>query len=152
LFEEERHSEPDAAVANVSNPPRVHRPGSGTGFASNDHPIDSVKRKTRDGTDQWFYGKETDNRWDLPEAVNAPGVRLTLYTHTHPEIRWPRELWRQIRQALSSLGQDLEHVPSGPLNHRKHLSYVLKGHLLVEEVAHGVDEDEPGPCPSEWLS
>jgi len=57
----------------------------------------------------------------------------------------------KIPHARASLGEHLENVPVGTLHRVEHLFDKLPRHFLVEEVAHGVDENHPRFAPLKGL-
>ena len=57
----------------------------------------------------------------------------------------------EVAHPRASLGQHLEDVPVGCLHGVEHSSDVFPWHALVEQIAHGVDEDEPRAPPGPGL-
>lgn len=48
LLEEKGNALGDAPISNLSNPPSIHIPRSRAGFPAHDHPVNTLKRQSRD--------------------------------------------------------------------------------------------------------
>ena len=48
LLEEKGNALGDAPISNLSNPPSIHIPRSRAGFSAHDHPVNTLKRQSRD--------------------------------------------------------------------------------------------------------
>lgn len=55
-------------------------------------------------------------------------------------------------QQRTALGQHLEHVPIGPFHCVKHRLNMPPRYGLVEEIAHGIDEDHSRTLPSQRVT
>src|ERR1700689_3701368 len=80
--------------------------------------------------------------------MDEPAV---LDADAHPDVIGPREIVGERQQAILSFGEDLEHMPVCSLHDLEDRRNVFIRYLLVEEVAHRVDKDEPGAAPSKRL-
>jgi hypothetical protein len=58
---------------------------------------------------------------------------------------------RYLQQTLRSLRENLKDMPTRLLHYVEDGTYVPQGNVLVKQVAHGVDEDEPGLGPEQRL-
>lgn len=65
------------------------------------------------------------------------------------DVRRPTQTWRQLSQALGTLGQNLETVPVGAAHDRKHLFEEVHRHILMKQVAHRIDEDRSAAGPAQ---
>ena len=70
-----------------------------------------------------------------------------LDAHADPDVLRPGQGGRERGEALVALGQDLEDVMLSLAHRLEDLGDHLIGDVLVEEVAHRVDEDELGLAP-----
>src|SRR5947207_10992271 len=59
---------------------------------------------------------------------------------------------RKLRQPLMAFGQDLECVMTSLSHHPEDALDVLERDVLVEEIAHRVDEDHPRALPLQWVA
>ena len=96
---------------------------------------------------------EANGGRDLAEAVDAPSVPYRLHGDPHPDVvgnglhlgasAMPED------QAISALGENLENVLGRAAHDVEDAIDVLHGDLLMEEVAHAVNEDALGGAPAE---
>lgn len=75
------------------------------------------------------------------QFVDTGQVILVLDTRAHPDMGCPGEAVAQRCQTSWPFGQQLIPVPIRAVHHVKNSSYELEWNILVEEVAHAVDED-----------
>lgn len=66
-------------------------------------------------------------------------------------MRWPWEVRREFNHAFFALGEDLEDVVVSAGHDVEDRSDVVGRYPLMEEVAHGVDEDEARLLPAQGM-
>ncbi len=84
------------------------------------------------GTQKRLGADEPTEAGTRPKAVGAVREPPVLNRDGHSHVRMPVELGRQRRQAVASLGQNLDRLPARLANHVEDLSYELGGNLVVE--------------------
>src|SRR5215211_2973862 len=74
------------------------------------------------------------------EVVDAMGVVLIFDRHAHPHVLRPIKFGSELQQPLMALSEHLEDVPIAFRHDLEDLLQEVQGHLLMEQVTHGVDE------------
>lgn len=142
LFEEKWHTGFLALVAEIDDPLRVHRPRTRSRLTAHDHPIHAGEIEVRQRAKQRLERQELDHRARVAEMIDAESVIIVFDADTHPDVAGPVQLLAQARQPIRPLGQKLEPMPVGAAHHAEHSLDERGGHVLVKEVAHGVDEND----------
>lgn len=150
LLEEERDACLLALVANVRHPYRIHRSSARPGLATDDCPINAAQIEIAEWTDKRFEGEKLNLRACLPQMVNPVCVPLRFDTDAHPDIRRPCQERVEFGDMLCTLRENLEAVPVRALHHIEDALDEFEWHILVEQVAHGIDEDRLRLLPCEW--
>src|SRR3989304_5764105 len=89
LLEKERDAGPQALVANVKDPIRIHGTRTETGLSADYHPVDAVEVEVRERTQQRLQREEADGGGAGREVIDPGPVVVAL--HTHPEAdTWER--------------------------------------------------------------
>ena len=156
MLEEEWDSRPLALVAEIAGPLGLHWAGSAAAFPSHDDPVDAVQTYRAEVFEEGLDGEEADSGRGLAQVSDAgEAVLAILHTDSPPDVRFARRKREVVRQevseALRALGEDLEGVVAGFDHGAGDADDVLGGDILVEEVAHGVDEDHARPPPPQGL-
>lgn len=125
-----------ALVAELTQPRLIDRPGSMTGLAAGDQPVDVGQIKSEERAKQRLSGDESHCSRHLAQVVGAADPALVLDRHAHPHVRGPREPRRDLDEVLVTLRQNLEGVLARLSHHREHLLDELERDVRVEEVAH----------------
>ena len=60
--------------------------------------------------------------------------------------------FKQTLQTIRPLGQNLISVPVSSRHHAGNRDNIIIRHVLVEKVAHRVDENHPGSSPAQWVA
>ena len=97
--------------------------------------VEAVKRAKKR-----LQREETNKGAGPTEIVDAVNVFLTLDADTHPNIGCPHEDRIKFREAIRPLSQNLESVPIGSTHNIEDSLNEFNWNVLVEEVAHRVDE------------
>jgi len=119
------------------------------GLATGDQPIDAIEVEPFQRSEQRLGGDEAHRGRRFAQVVSTVPEAAVLDRHAHPDVARPRQLWRELDQPLVPLGQDLEGVLLRAGHHVEHLGDVLIGDVLVEEVAHRVDEHDARAAPAQ---
>jgi hypothetical protein len=83
-------------------------------------------------------------------VIDPEDIIGTFNAHTHPDVIRPRQFFIELSQTVRSFGQDLKTVVAGFLHYLKNLRDEPHRHLLMEEIAHGVDKYGPWCFPPQW--
>ena len=59
-------------------------------------------------------------------------------------------LFASIRQSLGAFGEHLKAVPMRLLHHGEDTLNEIDWHILMKEIAHGIDEDRLRLLPAQW--
>ncbi len=138
----------EAAVARIPYPFRIAGPKSGPTLAACNQPVNAFKVELVHGTEERLGADESDGSGNTPQEVSAPSVLVRFDGDAHPNMRRPRQTVGHSGKALRSLGEDLIDVPIGPLHRDEYVPNELVGHLSMEQVGHGVDEDAARLLPA----
>ena len=149
LLEVEGDAGGEALVADVGGPFPVHRAGAGAGFAADDNPVDAVQVEAGQGAEEGFQGQELDGGVGLAQQVNPANIAVGFHADAEPDLGRPGEGFVEGEEALGAFGEYLVAVPVGLGHHGENLADEVVGDGVVEEVAHGVDEDGAGLAPAE---
>ena len=84
---------------------------------------------------------------DVLAHVSDIDDALILHAHPHPDVRRPGEPIGQLAQAVASLGQDLKGMLRRVEHRIERARDELERHILMEQIAHRVDEDHSGTLP-----
>ena len=141
LLKEERDTNGDALVTNWPNPFGLHGPCARPRLTAHNHPVDIRQVQGLHWADERFHGKKTDSCRHGAQIGNPAHAFGILDSHPHPEVVGPMKFGGESGQAVCALGEDLVNVMRCFCDNAKHLLDEGIGHILVEEVAHGVDED-----------
>lgn len=155
MFEEEGDGGLLAVIAYRAYPLRLHGPRPWPALPADDDPGDSGEVNLWEWTEERFKGEEACQGRRVLKMPD-PGERGLIFD------RYPTP--DMLRGALlpipapevgphqgTALGEDLEDMPVCRLHCAEHLVNEGRWHLLVEEVAHGVDEDQARHAPRERL-
>lgn len=151
LFEKEGNARRHTIVANASDPIRINRPRVRPRLASNDHPIDVLQSQIVDRAEKRFNRKESHCSRDTRQMGDSIRVIFALHAHSHPDIRRPCELTGDSCQSFGSFRQDLKDMPMSCRHNFEDPSQVGKRHFVMEQVAHGIHENQSGLLPCQWL-
>ena len=147
LLEEERDAGVDAAVAQVAHPRRI----TGRCSAPDSPPAISQSMPSGRGvkrTEQRLGANEPHGGGRRTQVVGTPGVASVLDRRAQPHVRQRPRADRcrsssgEARHALRTLREHLERVLGAAAMTSKTSRDELVGHVLVEQVGHGVDEDD----------
>jgi hypothetical protein len=100
------------------------------------------------GSEEWFNREKSDVSIDPSKVIYATQVLVALHADTHPNVWGPPNQGGKLRQSIRSLGEYLEPMPVSLSHDPEHPLNELNGHVLVEEITHGVDEDSLGLLPT----
>ena len=150
LLEEEWGAAFEALVADGAHPVGAHWAGAGAAFAAGDHPVDAVEVEL-ERAQQRLAGEELDCGGGVAQQGDARGPALVFDGDAHPDVVGPGQRGGELGEPLGALGEHLVAVLVRRLHHLEDLVDVVVGHVLVEEVAHGVDEDGARLRPAERL-
>jgi hypothetical protein len=147
LLEEERDAGPTTLVTNLEHPTLFHRSCPGTGFTSNDDPIDPLQIQIRQPAEQRLKGQELEVGSGPSEMFNSVGMSGIFDADAHPNVGRPVDSGAQLQQACGPLGQNLKLVPPCEAHHVEDLHQKRGGNSLMEEITHRVDKGETRPFP-----
>ena len=145
LFEEKWHALSPTLTAYVDDPFAPHRPCVRATLTAHDYPVDGGQIESAEVGKQRFDREEPNRSGRFLQRPNA-GQPVASIFHTHPkgnmrQIAHPSELVRQkSAESFVPLREHLEDVPVGTPHHLANTPDVLGWNVLVEEVAHRVDE------------
>ncbi len=91
---------------------------------------------------------KADSRRNAAQGVGSLDEPTILDGHAHPDVCRPPEVRGELNQTPIALRQDLKRVPMGGTHSLEHSSDVRRRDLLVEQVAHRVDEDRLWLAPA----
>jgi len=121
------------------------------GFATRDEPVNVLqvqafeRTKQRLGTDEAYGGRRRS------KVVRSMHEAAVLNADTHPDVGMPRQSGREFSQALVTLRQHLEGVPRRLAHHGKDFLDKRHRNVLMEQIAHRVDEDHSRATPAQRL-
>ena len=153
LLEEERHILFSTLTLNVDRPLFSHWSGVGPAFAADYDPVNARQVNLPDVLEQGFDRKEANCRRRCTERVDSrEAVPPVLDTHAKPDmnqISHPVQLGpEKTPHANVALCEDLIGVPVGAPHYVTNRGDVRGRHVLVEQVAHRVDEYSARPTPT----
>ena len=155
LLEKEIDSFALAGIPDVEDPSFLHGPRAGAGLAADDDPGYSPKIDIPHGFQQRFDGEEPNCGGRRPKMLNARGCPSILNGHAAPDMRGRRALPVSAPQVCpherAAFREHLEHMPVGGLHGVEDAVDEIGRDLLVEQVAHRIDEDPPRPFPRKRL-
>jgi len=154
LFEEEGGFVFAALVAEGEDPVFLHGAGAGAAFAADDHPVDVAEIEFAEVFEERLDGEEADGGVGFLQVSDAGNAVFFVFdADAPPDVRLLcREFQFGIEQGaetLGALGQDLIRVPIRFGHDGGDVHDVVVGNEIVEEVAHGIDEDHFGLAPAE---
>ena len=155
LLEKEIDSFALAGIPDVEDPSFLHGPRAGAGLAADDDPGYSPKIDIPHGFQQRFDGEEPNCGGRRPKMPNARGCPSILNGHAAPDVRGRRALPVSAPQVCpherAAFREHLEHMPVGGLHGVEDAVDEIGRDLLVEQVAHRIDEDPPWSLPRKRL-
>src|SRR5581483_8899188 len=104
LFEEERHALNNTPVSNCSDPSRIDTTCAGTRLSTDNHPMNTSKRQTRNRPQQWLDRWKPYGRWYFPQVLNAIDIVCVLNTPSHPDVVMPGKFSREFKKSLRAFG------------------------------------------------
>ena len=147
-LEEERHAGRSTGVSKLRYPIQFHRPSVGTGLTTSNDPVNACEIQLAERAEQRLGAHEFHGGGSLAKVIHAERVATRLNAHAHPKVRRPVQLICNSAQSLRSLGEHLVGVLRRLSDDIEDLRDELDGHVLMEEVAHRVHEDETGSVPT----
>src|SRR5437016_1019932 len=89
LLEEERDRGLATLIAQTARPGRMHRPGTRTGLAADDEPVDSLEPQAIERTKQRLGADEAYRRRHVAQVVGTVHETAILDGDAHPYIGRP---------------------------------------------------------------
>jgi hypothetical protein len=86
---------------------------------------------------------------NLHQCRNARDYSVVFDTRTHPNISGPLKFSGVFLSDLWPFGENLKCVLRTFFHHGEYALDEIDWHILVEQVAHGVDKDQSRRLPSE---
>jgi hypothetical protein len=86
----------------------------------------------------------------LTEMPNTIDNFYVFHRDPHPDVVGPMNIRRDLRQAMASLGEDLECVLGALIHDVEDPFDEGTGDVLVKQVAHGIDKDNSRAAPLHW--
>lgn len=144
-----------ALVTDIGDPSFFDWAMARTGLPADDHPVHGAQVEFAHGADQGFEGEEAHRRVGVTQMLDARFLGAVLDRDAEPDVgghgRVDITLVDVITHARRAFGEDLEGVPVRCFHGGEHLVHVIEGHALVEQVAHGVDENHARLFPRKRL-
>ena len=134
-------------VTNLSHPARLHWSGARPGFAADNNPVDSPQLYPRQGTEQRFERQELYLGFRFLEWRQSTKPFIRFDACTQPDVRRPIQPSTYSGDATRPLGEYLKRVLACPVHNLKNGFNERRRHGLVEEIGHGIDEDEARFAP-----
>ena len=120
-------------------------------LTANDCPGYSSEIDVFDRPQERFERDETCLGIDPLKMFDAAGVRCVFNRNAKPDVAWhtPASVTSTdvVTHERAALGQHLVHVPVRALHRIKHPINERPVNVLVEKVAHRIDENHPRPLP-----
>jgi hypothetical protein len=150
LLEEESYPGLFALLSYLPHPLRVYGTRACPAFATNNDPVNAPQIEAK-RPQKRLAREKAHLGWHFAEIVNPVCPPLVLHRYAHPNVLGPRQTGRQLHQSLRSLRQYLERVPACLAHDLENGLDELARDVLVEQIAHRVDEDQPRRRPPERL-
>lgn len=148
LLEKERHTLLKCLVPKLDNPRLADWSALRPRFPADDDPVNVGEVHFADRADQRFKRNEAHSSGGPAEVVDPVLIAGILDRNSDPDILWPGLQFRgNLHQSLVPFGEHLVDMPRGLAHDLEDLLQKVEGHFLVEEVAHGVDEDQARLLP-----
>src|SRR5574341_1192772 len=147
LFEEKGDSGINTLVSYLYYPFAFHWSCPRSGFAADDHPINTAQVQIRDRAEHRLNRKELDASVGLSEAINSICIFTVLYTDSHPDIVRPYEGWIEIGKTLRPFGEYLKLMLRCPPYNIENFMDECMRYVLMKKIAHGIHKHERRPCP-----
>ena len=142
LLEEECDIVLDTSVPDISDPIGFHRPRVRSALASNDYPVYALELQIVERADERLAREEPDSRRNGPQMLDSIIHAVVLDGCANPDVFGPGKPGSELAQPGRPFRQCLEPVP-GRLDHGLECAeYEIVRDVLVEQIAHRVDEDE----------
>lgn len=158
---EERDTCFQATVPEVAHPVWADGSTRRSTLPARYHPVHAVEPERWQRFEQGLSADEADVRGYVTEDVGTSAPAILFNTHAEPDVRRQTVLRSELperQQALDILAhpprsfrKHLIDVPGSGVHCREHPIDELERDQLVEEVAHGVDEDVPVMPPMQRL-
>jgi hypothetical protein len=156
LLEEEWHPLCAALTTDLDHPFSKHRSRVRTALTPDDDPIDSVQVERTKISQERLDGQEADSGG---RVLKRPYARETVPTildadaeGNGSQVGHPSQFTaQQLPEPIVPFGEDLEHMPVGPLHDVANARDVVDRNVFVKEVAHRVDENLSRAAPVQWL-
>lgn len=151
LFEEEGGAMLFNLLFDVDDPIQQHGTGLGAALATHDNPVDATKVQLTQILNQRLAGEKFDAGIEFTEMVNTNLGIAALDGNTQPHVLRDKSSAEVFSHSFGTLGKDLVAVLGRVADGVHNTVDKLEGNVLVEDVAHGADEDVVGLAPLQRL-
>src|SRR5262249_55480 len=152
----------DALIAEHARPSGLHRPIPRSALAATDDPMQPAvmaaqRRREVEWSEQRLTTQQAHGTWGLEQEWDTLiGRALILDAGPQPDIRERfavriQVVPHQVAHAVGALGQDDEDVLWTARHYVEELFDEAERHILVEGVAHAVDEGDAGLLPMQRI-
>ncbi len=141
LLEEKRNPMADTLIPNLNDPILLHGPRTGARFSANNNPVNTIRTKIGNWSQQRFNGKKADLGGYADQSVNPPRIIRILDRNTKPDICRPIQPLSNSLNSLRPLDQNLKSMLACGVHDLETTNDIVIGNSIVKQIAHRVHEN-----------